>query len=214
MSKPSYSFHVAVVTDCERDTTPRQTKITVEASSFTLACRAAAHEAARQIAASQVDYDHYSSDSAYLEQIDSRRERMRIIEIVPLAPSAPYLIVGIYGDYPEGGTWCDTVAACSREDAAFQGAWQMALNSTPDEPHPTGVRETIDSFFEEIECNDIVYCEPVGLATTLGKLAFVPPGATGVQRLIATDSSDAAAAAPEYLAEATRLGVAFIALPA
>jgi hypothetical protein len=168
----------------------------------------------RQAAASQVDYDSYSSDSAYLDEVERRRERMRITEISLVAPTAPYLILGIYGDYPEGGTWCDTVEASSREDAAFQGAWQMAFNATGEESHPTGDREAIDAFFEEVECQDIVYCEPKGVAAALDQLAFVPPGASGAQRLIATDSFDATAAAPEHLAEARRLGVAFIALPA
>ena len=52
------------------------------------------------------------------------------------------------------------------------------------------------------------------LGIELGQLAFVPPEASGPQRLIATDSFDATAAAPDHLAEARRLGVAFIALPA
>lgn len=84
-------------------------------------------EARKKAAAASVDYDSYSSDSAYLDEIDRRADRMATVSVrVHGAVRKVYVVEGVYPE--EGGLFCDDFEGVNASEAAFQAAWTMAAN--------------------------------------------------------------------------------------
>jgi len=173
--------------------------------------RALVKQAATSAAAAQVDYNSFSSDSAYANEIDRRRDTMRITAINAAGEPKAFLALGIYDGYPESGTWCDRVTAVSTDDAQLQAAWTMALNSNGDEL-PSGSAESIDDFFELVEAQDVVYCEPA--PPDMSQLALLPESKSGLFIIASVAELKKDPSAHLQVEAAEKLGVGFVALSA
>lgn len=87
--------------------------------------------ARKNVASRSVDYDSFSSDSAYLEALDARARQFYVVEMAAPGEQAVYVVDGEYdGDPDHAGRWGDRVSATSVGEAEFQARWVMAENAS------------------------------------------------------------------------------------
>lgn len=89
-------------------------------------------DAARKAVASRsVDYDSFSSDSAYLEALDARAREFYVVDMAAPGAQTVFSVDGEYdGDPDHAGRWGDQVSAASVGEAEFQARWIMAANAS------------------------------------------------------------------------------------
>lgn len=97
-----------------------------------------------------VDYDSFSSDSAYLDQVDIFAGQTVVVGVSLAGEPASY---GVLGRYDDGEEYADLATGVTAADAEFQVRWKMAeeQGATPAE---------FDDFLDAMIEIEIVRCEP------------------------------------------------------
>lgn len=211
-----YTLEVSIDYDGRETSPDRVIPVNVQSPTPELSLdlyKTAAIQAAKSLAASLVDYASFSSDSVYLTELDCRRKDMTITAVTLAGAPVSHLCLGIYPEYPEGGTWCDTVEASTNADAQFQAKWQMAVNCLGEDGYPDGTDEGVAEFFDEVEVQDIVYCH-TALPADPRRLALIKAEPLTPIRLLPVETVSGDATTAAMIAEAKSLGVGFVAIPA
>lgn len=104
----------------------------------------------RAVATHIVDYDSFSSDSAYLDQVDTFAEQTQVVGVSLAGETASY---GVLGQFEDGTDWAGLSAGVTAAEAEFHVRWKMALQqgATP---------ASFDDFLDAVAEVEIVRCEP------------------------------------------------------
>lgn len=84
--------------------------------------------ARRAAAVDLVDYEAFTSDSAYLDAFDAVMGDFHVVDAHRAGTRVRYEMLMAYGDAEEG-EWGDFVLATDEEDATFQARWTCAENA-------------------------------------------------------------------------------------
>lgn len=104
----------------------------------------------RAVATHIVDYDSFSSDSAYLDQVDTFAGQTQVVGVSLVGETASY---GVLGQFEDGTDWAGLSAGVTAAEAEFHVRWKMALQqgATP---------AAFDDFLDAVAEVEIVRCEP------------------------------------------------------
>ena len=132
-------------------------------------------EGCKAYAGTLVDYDSYSGDSAYLDEIDRRIAEFRILGIRKAGEARRWLADAVYPD--DGGGWTDNVMAVDVAEARFQARWTCAVNMLAAHGiHDLTLKAVSEEgFADEVGATTISYAheEPVKTDEALACLAAI-----------------------------------------
>jgi hypothetical protein len=119
------------------------------APSFMDGVEDAVREARKTFATHYVDYDSYSNDSDYLDDLDRVAARFEVLRVCKAGNPRTYFVRASLADDPDGPHWSGHVSAVDEEDARFQAAWRAAKASSGGGELPdNGSTVAFDEFFE------------------------------------------------------------------